>query len=115
MEAEIRGKENIHIYLWLIKDISWLLGYKWLGTAMILPTLVLAGYISYITRKNPLQFWPNLAVCCWISANVNWMLGEFYLYNYKPLSAIFFVMGLLLMLVYFNSYVKYRGIFAKKS
>jgi hypothetical protein len=114
MESKIRGKENLHIYLWLIKDLSWLLGYKWLGTTMIVPTLLLAVYISYITRKNPVQFWPNLAVCSWISANVIWMLGEFYAFHYKPYSAIFFISGLLLMGVYFYKYMLDKYGWAKK-
>ena len=45
---------------------------------MIVPTIGLAFYISWISRRDKAELFHNLAVCCWISANSTWMIGEFY-------------------------------------
>lgn len=97
----LRGKENTHIFLWLLKDLSWIMGLKWLGCLMIVPTVLLAVRIAWITRHRPFLFVPNLAVCNWIIANVFWMLGEFFEIDTHVYSVVFFVSGLLLMGFYY--------------
>jgi hypothetical protein len=97
----LRGKENTHIFLWLLKDLSWIMGLKWLGCLMIAPTVLLAVRIAWITRHRPFLLIPNLAVCCWIIANVLWMLGEFFDLDNRVYSVIFFISGLLLMGAYY--------------
>lgn len=54
------------------------MGYKTLGTIMIVPTVSLAIIITYKTRNVPSEFMHNLSVVCWISANSVWMFGEFF-------------------------------------
>jgi hypothetical protein len=78
METAIRKKENLHIVFWLIKDFSWLMGYKILGILMAPPTFLLSVWITYKSRKNTADFSHNLAVTFWITGNIIWMLGEFY-------------------------------------
>jgi hypothetical protein len=98
--SRLRKQEHIHIYFWLVKDLSWVMGITWLGTAMVIPTLALAIIIAVQSRTNRLQFWPNLAVCFWICANVVWMLGEFYDFTYKHGSISLFVTGIACMMQY---------------
>ncbi|MCB9188735.1 MAG: hypothetical protein H6599_05580 [Flavobacteriales bacterium] len=75
-DPRIKGYENFHIVLWLIKDVCWVTQAKILGTIMIFPTVSLAIYIAWLTRKSLVDFYHNLAVVCWISANSIWMVGE---------------------------------------
>ncbi|MCX8020736.1 MAG: hypothetical protein N2747_09610 [Chitinophagaceae bacterium] len=80
----LRRIENLHIVLWLFKDISWCLLWKELGIAMFLPTLVAAVYMAWNTKVNPADFHHNLAVVCWITANGYWMITEFFGFDETP-------------------------------
>lgn len=87
--------DNVHILLWLLKDTCWMLEWKVLGSAMIVPTLAVAIYMAARSAADQ-AFWINLAICFWISANSYWMLCEFAgheeLKNYAGLP---FALGLL--------------------
>lgn len=76
--ARFRWIENMHIFLWLLKDICWALDLKILGMIMIIPALSVAIGIAWQTRKITSELFHNLAVILWISANSLWMVGEFY-------------------------------------
>ena len=77
---------------------------------MIVPTLGLAIYITYINRKDRSELAHNLAVCFWISANSLWMLGEFYYEDStRPYAVIFFGLGLVVMLGYYIPLVYKSG------
>lgn len=99
----LRKFENFHILLWLLKDSCWIVGLKPLGMAMIVPTLGLAAYITFINRKDRAELVHNLAVCCWIMANSVWMIGEFYYEDsLRPQAALFFGLGLVILLLYYT-------------
>ncbi len=80
MVEKLRKFENLHILFWLIKDAAWVSGYNALGVVMILPTWLMAVWITWKLRKSMTELAHNIAVVCWISANSIWMIGEFY-YN----------------------------------
>lgn len=48
----IRKFENMHIVLWLMKDICWITDFKIGGMIMIVPTLALAMYLTWRDRKS---------------------------------------------------------------
>jgi hypothetical protein len=92
----IRKLENIHIPLWLLKDVSWVSDWKWLGTSMAVPTLVVGVYLCWKTRHDSEEFFHSLAVIFWILANTTWMFGEFFLEDRtRPAAKVFFFCGLL--------------------
>jgi hypothetical protein len=92
--TKIRRFENLHVVLWLIKDISWLLTWKLLGVIMIIPTLTVAIYLTWKSKGDVNNFWHNLAITCWISANATWMTGEFYVQDsLRPYALVFFILG----------------------
>ncbi len=93
--------ENLHIPLWLVKDISWLMIWKPMGMMMIVPTVSVAIMLVIATRKIPHRLLLNLATLCWIMANSNWMAGEFYSYNFRPFSFTLFILGILFSIMYF--------------
>jgi prepilin signal peptidase PulO-like enzyme (type II secretory pathway) len=76
--ARYRKMENMHIIFWLLKDISWCMGWKPLGVAMVVPTLTIAVMITWRTREIKSELAHNLAVTFWICANAYWMISEFF-------------------------------------
>lgn len=108
--AGFRRMENLHIVFWIIKDMSWCMGWKVLGITMIIPTLLVAIFISWRTRKIHSELAHNLAVAFWICANSTWMIMEFIKHDEtiffgfltgKQLSMIPFVIGSLILLRYY--------------
>lgn len=97
-----RRIENLHVAFWLLKDCSWCSNWKWIGMAMVVPTLVMAGRIAWLDRKEPANLVHNIAVCFWALANITWMSGEFYFNdNTRWLAKIFFFTGLVLLVAYY--------------
>jgi hypothetical protein len=90
---KIRRYESMHIVFWLVKDSCWMLEQKVLGTCMIIPTVALAAYLVFKTIRTR-DFYINMAIFFWISANSFWMLMEFFNENqYKNFAAIPFALG----------------------
>lgn len=102
LNIETRVIENAHIFLWLIKDMCWVSEYKTIGMIMVFPTIATAIYITWLNRNMATELVHNLAVCCWISANSIWMIGEFF-YNdtTRSFAKIFFIAGLSILILYY--------------
>jgi hypothetical protein len=108
--ARFRRLENLHIVFWLFKDISWCMNWRELGIIMIIPTLSVAIYISYRTKKIKSELAHNLAVAFWISANSYWMISEFFgfdeakvfaQYEGKHIAMIPFLIGVAILAWYY--------------
>ena len=100
--ARIRATENAHILLWLIKDTCWVLDLRLLGVCMIVPTILVALYLTARTRSIREEFIHNLAVVFWLCANSVWMIGEFYYDDHtRPFALVFFALGLLTLAVHY--------------
>ncbi|MBL0334810.1 MAG: hypothetical protein IPP73_05705 [Chitinophagaceae bacterium] len=102
--------ENMHIVFWLMKDISWCMIWKWMGIAMIIPTLSIAIIIAWRTRHVVAELAHNLAIAFWISANSLWMISEFFGFDEniiggfitgKQLALIPFFSGAAILLYYY--------------
>jgi len=102
--------ENLHIVFWIIKDLSWCMGWTILGIGMIIPTLFVSIFIAWRTRHIASELAHNLAVTFWISANSTWMIMEFInldtaiffdIMTGKQLSMIPFTLGSLILLRYY--------------
>lgn len=94
-EKKLKALDTLHIPVWLAKDIAWLLVYKPLGVAMILPAVAIALHLCVKTVFNKFLFYQNLAILFWISANSTWMAGEFFHFAYKVPAVLFFTAGIL--------------------
>lgn len=93
--------DNLHIFLWLIKDTCWMLEWRILGTVMILPTLGVAIYLAARSATEHV-FWINLAICFWICANAYWMVCEFVdRADYKNFAGIGFVLGFACVAIFY--------------
>ncbi|MBH2004377.1 MAG: hypothetical protein I8H66_06755 [Sphingobacteriia bacterium] len=102
--------ENLHIVFWLFKDVAWCMGLRWLGMAMIVPTLFISIVIAYRTREYMSELCHNLAITIWISANSYWMVAEFLHFDnnivtgeitFKHLALIPFISGILILGFYY--------------
>lgn len=99
---DFRKIENLHILLWLIKDLCWVADWKWTGTIMIVPTLGVALWLTYRMRSEYAELMHNLAVICWICANATWMIGEFFFKDgTRPYAIVFFALGLVLLAIFY--------------
>lgn len=99
----IRKYENVHILLWLLKDLCWVCLWKTGGMIMIVPTVLMAFFITWKTRFDRTELLHNLAVCCWILANSVWMTGEFFYDDaLRPAVAVLFFLGLLCVGYYYT-------------
>ena len=108
-----RKMENLHIFFWLLKDISWCMMWRPLGIAMIFPTLIIAIVITWRTRHMMSEWAHNLAIVLWISANSYWMISEFFHFDvnhvygnvtYKYLAVIPFAAGILVLVWFYLWY-----------
>ena len=114
--ANFRRTENIHILLWLLKDVSWAMNLRIAGIIMIVPTLTVALLITWQTRHMKSELFHNLAVDFWITANCTWMIGEFFQwdenlwhgYGLRQASIIPFAMGLGVLAWYYLVLYKKR-------
>lgn len=92
----VRKFENLHIVLWLLKDVCWVADFKVGGMVMIVPTLGLALYLTWRFRHDRTELLNNAAVCAWICANSIWMTGEFFFDDtFRPYAIVFFIIGFL--------------------
>jgi hypothetical protein len=99
---DIRKIENLHVALWLMKDLSWCALWRGLGMTMVIPTLAVAIWITWHSQKTPADCVHNAAVCFWVTANITWMIGEFFFNDHsRALARIFFFAGMGLLLAYY--------------
>jgi len=101
LSQKARKFENLHIIFWLFKDSCWMLQFKWLGIAMVIPTVAIAAIIVYLTRKT-IDLYLNLAILCWICANSYWMYIEFFTEGeYKLLASFPFALGFIFVAIFY--------------
>jgi hypothetical protein len=101
LSQKARKFENLHIIFWLVKDSCWMLQLKWFGIAMVIPTIVIAGAIVYLTRRTA-DIYLNMAILCWICANSYWMYIEFFTDgDYKLLASFPFALGFIFVGVFY--------------
>ncbi|MET0242408.1 MAG: hypothetical protein ABW174_03025 [Flavitalea sp.] len=101
--GRFRRIENLHIFFWIVKDISWAMLWKPIGVFMLVPTLAVAIVITWQTRKIVSELFHNLAVVFWITANGYWMIVEFLGYDetLRIYTIIPFTIGLIFIVTYY--------------
>jgi hypothetical protein len=102
-----RAYENAHVFLWLLKDTGWCHGWRWLGMAMIVPTLGVQVHLTWNSRKEVHEIFHSIAVACWITANAIWMTGEFFYGDgLRDPASWFFGAGVGSMVLYYAVYFR---------
>lgn len=85
------GQENFHIYLWLLKDLTWVQSWYIAG-------ILIGGFACFwsvflvsksIRQRNINEFWSRFADLLWLFANYWWMIGETHDYTYPDEPSIY--------------------------
>jgi hypothetical protein len=107
---KIRRYESMHIVFWLIKDSCWMLELRWIGCFMIIPTVGLAFYLILKTFGSR-DFYLNMAIFFWITANSYWMVVELFFDDlHRNYATIPFALGFIFVgLFYFKTAVKEKN------
>ena len=105
MKIRSEKYDNLHIILWLIKDMCWSIDSK-LGVVFVIPTIIVSFWLLFKSRTISACY-HNLAVCFWITANSLWMVSEMYKFEEisKPVVIILFIIGIIILAYY---YIKYH-------
>lgn len=73
-----RGAENVHVYLWILKDLSWTQGFYY--PSIIFGALALFWCIILVLQaaidRNYEEIYMLIAVTLWLFGNFYWMYGE---------------------------------------
>lgn len=109
---KVKHYENLHIPLWLIKDTCWMMEWKEVGVIMIVPTMLVSIILVIFSwKRKEEEFWINLAIFFWISANSYWMITEFVdRLDIKTYSLIPFILGMVCVVYFYG-----RRVFSKES
>eukprot|EP01032_Pedospumella_encystans_P019356 gene19356-22006_t len=78
MYFSIRGAENFHIYLWILKDLAWTqkwYGMSWTFGILAISWIFVLAYHAFNDR-NFNEIYMLIAMVLWLSANFVWMAGE---------------------------------------
>jgi len=80
----IRGSEYLHLYLWVLKDLSWT--QDWLYSGYIFGILAIVWSCFLISRSlyyhNFYETIVSISQLLWLVANFWWMTGEVHDYHY---------------------------------
>ena len=75
----MRPLDNIHIYLWIIKDFAW--SQDWYYPALIFGVLSLAWcmvlFYESFRMKSLYEAYMTVATTLWLAGSIVWMTGEF--------------------------------------
>ena len=76
--ASARGLDNVHIYMWLLKDLSWTLDSFWMSA--IFGSLAIAWSVVLMATAYRSQDWEEMymlvATVLWLFGNFWWMTAE---------------------------------------
>lgn len=78
MYFSVRGAENFHIYLWILKDLAWTqkwYGMSWTFGICAISWIFVLAYHAFIDR-NFNEIYMLIAMVLWLSANFVWMAGK---------------------------------------
>lgn len=87
----VRGQDGFHVYLWIMKDLSWVQAWYWPGLIFGTLTLVWSAFMLWraFWRKSLDEVWTHSAQFMWLFGNFLWMQGELHDYKYPNEPSIY--------------------------
>ena len=76
--ATARGLDNVHIYMWILKDLSWTLDNFWMSAicgSMAIAWCVILAIVAY-RSKDWEEMYMLVATVMWLFGNFWWMMAE---------------------------------------
>lgn len=84
--AEVSGADNLLLYTWMGKDLSWMRGWVWAAECCGVLSLLLSALVvvrAVVAYRHGVghrrEFAAAVATFLWIAGNFAWMQGEFFL------------------------------------
>jgi hypothetical protein len=79
MYFSVRGAENFHIYLWILKDLAWT--QKWYAVSWVFGISAISWCLVLVYHafndRNYNEIYMLIALILWLAANFVWMAGRF--------------------------------------
>ncbi len=74
----LRGAENVHLYLWIAKDLAWSQDNYWLALIFGITTLSWCIMLVYHAAASRCinEIYMLIPLIMWLSANFIWMYGK---------------------------------------
>jgi hypothetical protein len=87
----VRGQDGFHIYLWILKDLSWVQAWYWPGLIFGTLTLTWSAFMLWraFYRKSLDEVWTHSAQFLWLFGNFLWMQGELHDNHYPNDTSIY--------------------------
>jgi hypothetical protein len=72
--TDIRGCENLHLYMWIVKDWSWMQGWNVCGVLFGSMAIIWMAYLFYwaVRSRNLNEIWTSISLFLWLFANMWW-------------------------------------------
>ena len=76
--ASVRGQESLHVYFWIMKDLSWVQSWYYPGYFFGALSVAWMAYIliQAFRKRSIDEIWCTLAHLLWLLGNFVWMIGE---------------------------------------
>lgn len=114
---EIRGAESLHLYLWVLKDLSWVQDWYMAGhifgiLAILWGCFILSHAVHY---RNIKEIWTTIGQILWLFANLWWMMGEIHddnypsdtpIYEQRMLDARYIMLATIIWFIIYYSIIK---------
>ena len=80
----IRGSENLHVYIWLMKDMAWAQSWHDAGYFFGCVAVIWCAVIVFhaIRERNTNEIFVNVGQLMWLFANTWWMTGDLHDFKY---------------------------------
>lgn len=87
----VRGQDGFHVYLWIMKDLSWVQAWYWPGLIFGILTLTWSAFMLWRAcwRRSLDELWTHSAQFMWLLGNFFWMQGELHDYKYPNEPSIY--------------------------
>jgi hypothetical protein len=87
----VRGQDGFHVYLWIMKDLSWVQAWYWCGLTFGTLTLIWSAFILWraCSRRSLDEIWTHSAQFMWLFGNFLWMQGELHDSKYPNETSIY--------------------------
>ena len=87
----VRGQESLHVYMWILKDLSWVQSWYYPGYFFGALSIAWMVYIlGQAMRKKSLdEIWCTVAHILWLVGNFVWMIGELHDTKYPDTPSIY--------------------------
>ena len=87
----VKTMENMHTYIWILKDLSWTQSWYWPGLVVggIAMALSFVVTVGSVWNKEYADAWHHFAHLLWLVSNYIWMTGDFHDDRYPDAASVY--------------------------